>query len=305
MDNFLLINFKAHRKYDDFIQSTIYNFDIIGFEIDDPIEKMELIKNLPEWEVSDLVFDDLDTISYGVYFSDDEKGIKQSKNLLDNLFQKIKNLQYESKIIDNSNWEEEWKKSYTSFTIGEKILVKPSWEDVNTNREYVIEIDPKMAFGTGTHETTSLCMEYVENMNFKDKSILDIGCGTGILSILSSKLGALEVDACDIDELAIESTKENSEINNVKNVKSFYSNLFSDTQGEYDIIFANILAEILVEMLKDAKNYLTDNGKIIMSGIVEGREKIVEEAIEKYGFKLIDKIKKNEWYLLVVEKINV
>lgn len=305
MDNFVLIKFYLDRKWDDFIQSNVYNFENIGFEVDDPVEKLEIIKELPKWEVSDLHFEDDGKIRYGVYFSDDESGIIESTRLILFLRDNIPNFEFEKLLIDNSNWEEEWKRSYRSFTIGHNILVKPSWEEVRDDKKYIIEIDPKMAFGTGTHETTSMCMEYVEDDDFTDKKILDIGCGTGILAILSSKLNAKKIMACDIDELAIESAKENSVINHTENIEVFYSDLFSKVDGKFDVIFANILSEILVVMISDVDKYLEEGGRMILSGIVEGREKIVEDALEEHGFKVVDKIKKNEWYLITAERKDV
>lgn len=203
----------------------------------------------------------------------------------------------------HSNWEEEWKKSYKGFEIGNKIYVKPSWEEANVDDKIIIEIDPKMAFGTGTHETTSLCMEYVENQDFSDKKVLDIGCGSGILSILAKKLNAKKVDACDIDEIAVSSAKENAKINDVS-INVFESNLFSNVKDKYDIIFANILAEIIVEMLNDVKSYLNEEGIIVLSGIIKEREELVVSKLKEIDFEIIDTKYKNEWVLISARRRN-
>ena len=168
MDNYYLIKFKLDRKYDEFMQLKIFDFNTIGFEVDDPIEKKNILSELPEWDISELDLIDEKYILYGVYFEDSQEGLNEMNRFIDFMNKNIENLEYQKELIDNSNWEEEWKKSYTSFEIGDKILVKPSWEEnVETNR-IIIEIDPKMAFGTGTHEPTSMCMEYVEKINMKD-----------------------------------------------------------------------------------------------------------------------------------------
>lgn len=297
MENFLLLKFELERKYDDFIQSLVYEFDHIGFETDDPREKIELLSELPEWEVSDIVVNDNGNISYGVYFEESENGKKELERLKNLLLEKIENFKFDQIHIDNSNWEDEWKKSYTSFEIGNNILIKPSWEDMPNTNKIVIEIDPKMAFGTGTHETTKLCMEYVENEDLSGKDVLDIGCGSGILSILAKKLGATKVDACDIDQIAVDSTTDNAKINNVE-INSFYSDLFSNVDGKYDIIFANILAEIIAKMLVDADNYLNENGILILSGIINEREDFVKENLSSNGFEIIDVLRKGEWSLI-------
>ncbi len=303
MESYLLLKFTLDRKFDDFIQSNIYNFENIGFEVDDPIEKQNLLLELPEWEISDIKVVDNGTISYGVYFEESDLGKSELERLGTFLTENIENFTSEELFIDNSNWEEEWKKSYKSFNIGNKIFIKPSWEERPETERIVIEIDPKMAFGTGTHETTSMCMEYVEDDDFTGKNILDIGCGSGILSILAKKLNANQVDACDIDEIAISSTNENSVINNVE-LNAFVSDLFSNVKNKYDVIFANILAEIIVVMLDDADKYLNESGILILSGIIKEKEQLVKEKLEATGFKVIDTKYKNDWVLISAGRKN-
>ncbi|MFM1601545.1 50S ribosomal protein L11 methyltransferase [Helcococcus ovis] len=303
MESYLLLKFTLDRKFDDFIQSNIYNFENIGFEVDDPIEKQNLLLELPEWEISDIKVVDNGTISYGVYFEESDLGKSELERLRTFLTENIENFTSEELFIDNSNWEEEWKKSYKSFNIGNKIFIKPSWEERPETERIVIEIDPKMAFGTGTHETTSMCMEYVEDDDFTGKNILDMGCGSGILSILAKKLNANQVDACDIDEIAISSTNENSVINNVE-LNAFVSDLFSNVKNKYDFIFANILAEIIVVMLDDVDKYLNENGILILSGIIKEKEQLVKEKLEATGFKVIDTKYKNDWVLISAGRKN-
>lgn len=302
MDNFLLLNFKSNRQDKNFIENNIYAFDTMGFEVDDPVEKKALLDELPEWELSDLQPLNSELISYGVYFTDDSDGMKNMESLIDFFKEHLQNFNYETKHIDNSNWEEEWKKTYTAFPIGEKIWIKPSWEEEIPEGKIVIEIEPKTAFGTGTHETTSLCMEYVEDEDFSGRTILDIGCGSGILSILASKLGASHIDACDIDEFAIANAKDNARINKVDNLNVFYSDLFSQVNGTYDLIFANILAEILVQMLEDADRYLNENGRLILSGILDTKVDLVRSKLEEKGYRILDQVIKGEWALIAACK---
>ncbi|WP_282925998.1 50S ribosomal protein L11 methyltransferase [Helcococcus kunzii] len=303
MENFLLLTFKLERKYKDLIQYNIYDYENIGFEVDDPIEKRQILSNMPEWEISEIKIEDDNIISYGVYFEDSESGQIELDRLVSFLNERIPNFKFEKLLIDNSNWEEEWKKSYKGFEIGNKIYVKPSWEETKVDDKIIIEIDPKMAFGTGTHETTSLCMEYAENQDFSDKKVLDIGCGSGILSILAKKLNAKKVDACDIDEIAVSSEKENAKINDVS-INVFESNLFSNVNDKYDIIFANILAEIIVEMLNDVNSYLNEEGIIVLSGIIKEREELVVTKLKEIDFEIIDTKYKNEWVLISARRRN-
>lgn len=304
MQDYLLIKFSLDKEYRDFIDDNINNYENIGFEVDDPDEKRELLLELPEWEVSDIEIQDDGLIHYGVYFEETNDGRRQLQNLVDFLSENIDDFSYESEHIDNSNWEEEWKKSYTSFTIGKYILIKPSWEEVDEEEKIVIEIEPKMAFGTGTHETTSMCMEYVENEDFSGKDVLDIGCGSGILSILAKKLGAKSVDACDIDPIAIDSTNDNARINNV-DVNAFESDLFSNVECKYDVIFANILAEILVRMIPQTEKYLNEDGILVLSGIIIQREDMVKNALIENGYEIIDIMRKGEWSLISARRKDV
>lgn len=304
MDNYYLIKFKLDRKYDEFIQLKIFDFNTIGFEVDDPIEKKNILSELPEWDISELDLIDEKYILYGVYFEDSQEGLNEMNRFIDFMNKNIENLEYQKELIDNSNWEEEWKKTYKSFEVGEKILVKPSWEEnVNTDK-IIIEIDPKMAFGTGTHETTSMCMEYVEDFDMSNLDVLDIGCGSGILSILSKKLNAKNVDSCDIDQIAIDSTIENANINNVE-INAFISDLFSNVDKKYDIIFANLLAEIIVKMLYQSNDYLKETGLLVLSGIICEKENIVLDALKDNNFEVIDKSYKNDWVLLSARRKNV
>lgn len=305
MDNFLLIKFDLDRKDSDIFWDNIDNFDHLGYEEDDPQEKIALLQDLPEWEVSDINIEDNGKIAYGVYFEDSSRGQGELDKLAFFLQENIEGFEFETSHIDNSNWEDEWKKTYTSFTVGDRILVKPSWEERPESDKIVIEIDPKMAFGTGTHETTSLCMAYVENEDFTGKNILDIGAGTGILSILASKLGAEKVDACDIDQIAVDNALDNIRINNTPNINVFTSDLFSNVKGKYDVIFANILAEIIVRMLDNVDDYLNPNGKIILSGIIEKNIPMVSKKLEDIGYEVLDVITKGEWALIAASRKNV
>lgn len=301
MMNFLLVKFSLDREFNDYMQMKFLEFENIGVEIDDPIEKRDLLSELPEWEISDIKIEDDGKINYGIYFEDTEDGQSEKEKFINFLEKEFENIDIKDEKIDNSNWEDEWKKSYRAFKVGDRVIVKPSWEDIEDSDKIIIEIDPKMAFGSGTHETTSMCMEYIQDYKLDGLSVLDIGCGSGILSILSKKLGASKVDACDIDEIAISSTEENAKINEVE-INAFESNLFSNVEGKYDIIFANILAEILVEMLKNTDEHLNENGFLILSGIINEKENLVIESLEKNNFKVADIKRKGEWSLIKAER---
>lgn len=304
MDNYILLNFSLSKEENNKFEYKIYDFDNIGFLVDDPEEKIEILSSLPEWETSDLVIDKDARINYEVYFEASDKGLEDREKLKKYLSKEFPSIDFIEKEIDNSNWEDEWKKTYKSFNIGDRILIRPSWEEEVDTDKIVIEIEPKMAFGSGTHETTSMCMEYVEDKDLSGMDILDIGCGSGILSILAKKLGAKNVLACDIDPIAVSSTIDNAKINGV-DLQAKESNLFTNVEGKYDLIFANILAEILVEMIGQSKEYIKKSGILILSGIINEKADIVKEALIENAYEILDQREKGEWTLLVARSKDV
>lgn len=304
MDNYILLNFNLSKEENKKFENKIYDFDNIGFLVDDPEEKIEILSSLPEWETSDLVIDKDARINYEVYFEASDKGLEDREKLKKYLSKEFPSIDFIEKEIDNSNWEDEWKKTYKSFNIGDRILIKPSWEEEVDTDKIVIEIEPKMAFGSGTHETTSLCMEYVEDKDLSGMDILDIGCGSGILSILAKKLGAKNVLACDIDPIAVSSTIDNAKINGV-DLQAKESNLFTNVEGKYDLIFANILAEILVEMIGQSKEYIKKSGILVLSGIINEKADMVKEALVENAYEILDQREKGEWTLLVARSKDV
>lgn len=304
MDNYILLNFNLSKEENKKFENKIYDFDNIGFLVDNPEEKIEILSSLPEWETSDLVIDKDARINYEVYFEASDKGLEDREKIKKYLSKEFPSIDFIEKEIDNSNWEDEWKKTYKSFNIGDRILIKPSWEEEVDTDKIVIEIEPKMAFGSGTHETTSMCMEYVEDKDLSGMDILDIGCGSGILSILAKKLGAKNVLACDIDPIAVSSTIDNAEINGV-DLQAKESNLFTNVEGKYDLIFANILAEILVEMIGQSKEYIKKSGILVLSGIINEKADMVKEALVENAYEILDQREKGEWTLLVARSKDV
>ena len=198
---------------------------------------------------------------------------------------------------ENIDWIEKYKKSIKSV-IGGKFYIRPSWEKSSNNVLIDIIIDPALAFGSGHHETTNSCLEAISKYVDHTKSVIDVGCGSGILSIASAKLGA-KVDICDTDELAIQNSKENFELNSVEFNKAWVGSA-NGTEKTYDIVIANILADIILMISKDLKNIINNNGIIILSGILDKYE---DKILNKFNdLTLIEKIKQNEWVTLIYKK---
>ena len=176
-------------------------------------------------------------------------------------------------------------------------MIKPTWEDYEAGeKELVIEIDPGMAFGTGTHETTSGCIQLMEKYMKPGDKVLDVGCGSGILSIAAALLGSRDILAIDIDPVAVEVTKENVELNNVSEyVDTRYGDLTKGVSYRADIVVANLMADLVMMLTKDVAKHLEDGGIYISSGIIDFKEEEVCETLKRCGFEIIEILKKGEW----------
>lgn len=196
-----------------------------------------------------------------------------------------------------------WKKYFKPTNIGEKLLICPSWETAsNPENRTILKIDPGLAFGTGTHETTRLCLELLEKYVSSDKIVLDVGCGSGILSIAALLLGAKAATGVDIDELAIKTAKENACVNNVKECFSgICGNLTDKINSKFDVIVANIVADVLIDLNPKIASYMNDNAVYIISGIIDSREDDVVTSL-KDNFKIIDRREENGWVALTLSK---
>lgn len=207
---------------------------------------------------------------------------------------------YTSRCSDD-DWKDEWKKYFHTVKITDNIIIKPSWDSYEaTGNEKIIEIDPGMAFGTGTHETTSLCVEFLEKYSNGRKKLLDIGCGSGILMLIGKKIGIDNVTGIDIDDKVEEVVKENFRKNNIfENFEIVIGNLVDNINDRYDIVVSNILVDVLIELLENIEKVLEKNAIVIFSGILKEKE---EEFVEKtglYKLKNIDRNEKNNWVSLV------
>jgi ribosomal protein L11 methyltransferase len=205
--------------------------------------------------------------------------------------------------VDDEAWKDKWKQDFGILHIGKNFVIKPSWENYEPKQgEIVIEIDPGLAFGTGLHETTSLCLELMEKYLFSDCNVLDIGTGSGILSIAAAKLGAKKVVAVDLDPLAVEAASNNVIDNGVQDkVSIIEGNLTDDVNGKFDIVFANILAEAILKLIPSMHSVLNE-GLFISSGIVEEKKDKVIEALKNAGYQIIEVLIKNEWCAICAKK---
>jgi ribosomal protein L11 methyltransferase len=248
-----------------------------------------------------------------IYLGDNEQGEQELKALKDEL-NNLKNdeigidlgsLNITVNIVDDEDWANNWKEFFKPFEVGEKLLVKPTWESVeNKDDRIILEIDPGASFGTGQHYTTQLCLEQIEKYIKPKMEVLDMGCGSGILSIASILLGAKHVVGVDIDENAVRIAKENALVNNIREdkFKVYCGNVIEDERlqdvigfNKYDMIVVNIIADVIIEMSDCFPKFLKQGGILITSGIIEKYIDQVKEALVNLGFEIKETIQKEDW----------
>ncbi|MDD6447440.1 MAG: 50S ribosomal protein L11 methyltransferase, partial [Ruminococcus sp.] len=198
------------------------------------------------------------------------------------------------------DWLNNWKQYFNPIEVGEKILIRPTWRDkYDPKGRVVLNLDPGLAFGTGTHETTRLCLQAVEKYTTPDTEMLDVGCGSGILSVAALLLGAKSAVGVDIDEMAVKTAKENAVLNGVEDRFTVLAgNLTDKVEGKYNVVAANIVADAIIMLSKDIKNYMYDDSVYIMSGIIDTR---VDDVLNAIGdtFEIKEKLLENGWCCLV------
>lgn len=207
---------------------------------------------------------------------------------------------YTSECSDD-DWKDEWKKYFHTVNITDNIIIKPSWDDYESSEgETVIEIDPGMAFGTGTHETTALCVEFLEKYVPGKNKLLDIGCGSGILMLIGKRLGAEKVVGIDIDSNVKDVVIENFEKNNIKdNYEIIIGDLVEDINEKYDLVVSNILVDVLTELLENIEKTLEKGATVIFSGIIKDKEEEFLRKTKEHNLVEIDRNEKNNWVSLV------
>jgi len=265
------------------------------------LDTEEFIKDIFVNDLAEIGFDSFEQTSLGIigYCQEnifDENSVRQ---VIDNLLS-TPQIKYRIDKIEDRNWNEIWEQnSFKPINIDDKVFIRSSKENAPQKFDYEIIINPKQSFGTGGHETTELIIYQMLQMNFVQKSVLDLGCGTAVLAILAAKMGAKNVVAVDIDKWAIENSIENIAENQVI-VETILGDIHSVKDRKFDIIFANINRNILLELIPFFSQIIENKGVIILSGFLEQDIKILEEKANQHNLYISEKKIINEWAMLVV-----
>ena len=311
MENWIEITIHTTNEASEIVESILLDYGSTGVAIEDPTT---LEENLHDdfgtiVELSPTDYPEVGVIVKG-YINElnfDDETFNRFKDELEQLGKNINIGEFfkiETTTIQDSDWENSWKDYFDILNIGEKFVIVPTWREYeNEEDKYVINIDPGMAFGTGGHETTSLCIKNLEKYVKPYDNVIDVGCGSGILSIAASYLTDGSLKAVDLDKLAVDVSRENFALNNLENrIEVEEASLLTKETKKYDVIVANILAHIIELMLEDAYKLLEDGGYFITSGIIKDKKDELLEKMLKQGFKLVEETSDNEWYSFVVTK---
>lgn len=252
----------------------------------------------------DLIIKDRKTSVIHIYVSETDNAFEKLAYLKERLNASHIDYKLEDSIVDDNDWNENWKKYFKAFEIGEKLAVCPSWETYdNKENRTVISLDPGAAFGTGSHATTSLCLSELEKIVTDKTTVLDIGTGSSILAVASLLLGAESAVGVDIDALSVKTAAENAKRNGVNEKATFiHGDLAEKVSGKFNIVCANIIADVIIRLFENVKDFMFDDSYLIVSGIIDIRLNDVEKAIEEHGFNIVKKVTKEEWVAFVLTK---
>ncbi|GMG96032.1 50S ribosomal protein L11 methyltransferase [Tepidimicrobium xylanilyticum] len=292
------VQIKTTTEAEELVTSIMYELGVTGLAIEDPMDILAFQQSEEDWDFIDpsIINQDYEGVIIKAYFPEDEN----LSDKIDLVRENIERIPYKERgkrlgevtitEVYEEDWAESWKKYYKPVKIGKRIVIKPTWEEYKAGEdELIVELDPGMAFGTGTHETTMMCIEALEDYVKNGHTVFDIGCGSGILSIVAAKLGAEKVVGVDLDSVCVKVSNENISINGVEDVvETRQGNLFEAVHEKAHVIVANIIAEVIVEMVDYINEYLFDEGIFIASGIItEKLEKVKAKLMEK-GFKILE-----------------
>lgn len=294
----------------DLVSELLMNAGAVGTAIEDRYDVTSSKKSDGMWDMidEDVLAKMSEDVLVKAYFQDDQHAKETLMLVSERLRELLRadlgfdvgSLELESRGVREQDWAENWKKYYKPFRAGEHLVIKPSWEPYEAQAgDLVLELDPGMAFGTGTHETTFMCMQQLERYVTPGCRAIDVGCGSGILALAAAKLGAGDVLAIDLDELAVKVAAENTRKNGLADVvRVAHGDLLERREEQADVIVANIIADVICYLCGPAKKHLLPGGVFICSGIIKEREEDVQRALSSAGYAVVSRLEKGEWVCL-------
>ena len=295
------------------VTDILYGLGAQGVAIDEPVDVQKLREDELYWDYIDekLLENDTEETKIMAYFSEEETNLPEKIAVIK---EKIRNLTefglsigsgtVELSNVNQEDWESAWKQYFKPVHVTDRIVVKPEWEEYSPQEgEIVIEIDPGMAFGTGTHETTSMCINQIEKNLKAGDMVIDIGSGSGILSMAAVLLGAEKATGVDLDPVAVRVALENVELNNLQDkIEILHGNLTDVIREKADIVVANIMADIILILLEDVREFIKDDGLFISSGIIQEKRAAVEARLLEKNFSIVEVETKGEWCAITAQK---
>ena len=287
------------------ISDIFYDFGVTGLKIEEPMKHknpLDFYKNEKDFLMVDH--------AVSAYFPLNIYAEKRKKVILERfeeVFADREDIVYTIDFYeyDEEDYQNSWKKYLFTEKVSERFVVKPTWREYEPKEdELIIELDPGRAFGTGSHPTTSLCLKLMEKNIKEGDSVIDVGTGSGILMIAADRLGASEVYGTDIDELAVESAKENLELNGISEdrAKVYLGNLVSVVNGKkFDVVVANILADVLLILLNDISKVVKKDGLVIFSGIIDEKCELLKREVEALGMEILEVKADKEWRAMLIK----
>lgn len=305
--NWIEFSIKTTGQAIEAVSEILNRFGANGVAINDPNDLKD--SELTSWDyIDESLKTEEEFVQIKAYYPDEGEAAKLKIEDIQKTILSIKDYidlgeaKIETKIVCDEDWANEWKKHYKPFKIGDRILIKPSWENVNKEaQDIIIELDPGMAFGTGTHESTRMCLELLDKYMKKGYEVLDVGCGSGILSITAAKLDASKVLAIDIDSVAVKTSQDNAASNSITHLVEVRKSVIEEIQVQkYNIVVANIIADVIISISNTVKLFLKDQGIFIVSGIIKDRAIDVKSKLSEMGFEIVEEKSDGEWVAIAV-----
>ena len=284
-----------------------------GVSVEDRADLEQYIQRKDDWEMldEDLVESFGADVLVRAWFARDERlgdTLRDIRERLHSLLEMslgldLGKLTLETCDVQDEDWENNWKEYYKPFMVGERLWIRPAWEDQHCQGRVELVMEPGMAFGTGTHETTFLCLELAQDYIHGGETVLDVGCGTGILGIAALLLGAQSVLALDRDPIAVSAAGQNAQLNDIyTNFQAKTGDLLHGVEQQGDLIFANIIAEAVIALAPQAYEHLNAGGVLIASGIILAMQQAVTDALLAVGFEIEKVLDKGQWVAIAARK---